>query len=236
MTQANVQQTDSTIESGGAVEQSTAIAEEVMDRTRDIAATAGEQAGDVAATVKDEATHVAADARDHAIALLEEGRKQTEEQALAQRDRLVGTLQTVGNDLEQMSTGARSGMAADLTRQLADKVRHLSTTIESKQPSELLSDVRSFAQRKPSTFLLGALAAGVVAGRLLRSGTNAASKPTTDRLSEASSAETHSTSMPTAPHIDPSPSDPPPATTPGLGIPVQSSGAALTDGSGDDLL
>lgn len=132
------------------------------------AQTAKEQAGQVASTAVDEAQQLATEATDHAKALLNEGRQQAEEQSRIQRDKLVGTLQTVGDDLEQMASSAQGGLAADLTRQVADQARRLSSSIEGREPAELLGDVRAYAQRKPGTFLLGALAAGVVAGRLLR--------------------------------------------------------------------
>ena len=40
--------------------------------------------------------------------------------------------------------------------------------LQNREPAELLDEVRSFARRKPGLFLLGAAAAGVVAGRLTR--------------------------------------------------------------------
>ena len=38
--------------------------------------------------------------------------------------------------------------------------------LQTRDPGELLDEVRSFARRKPGLFLLGAAAAGIVAGRL----------------------------------------------------------------------
>ena len=38
--------------------------------------------------------------------------------------------------------------------------------LQTRDPAELLDEVRSFARRKPGIFLLGAAAAGIVAGRL----------------------------------------------------------------------
>jgi hypothetical protein len=38
--------------------------------------------------------------------------------------------------------------------------------LQNREPAELLEEVRSFARRKPGLFLLGAAAAGVLAGRL----------------------------------------------------------------------
>ena len=40
--------------------------------------------------------------------------------------------------------------------------------LDGREPSQILDDVRAFARRRPGAFLLGALAAGVVAGRITR--------------------------------------------------------------------
>lgn len=144
------------------------IKDAAVDQATSAAASAKDLAEQVVATAKDEAHHLVAETKNHAGALLEESRQQVDEQAKIQRDRLVGTLQTVGDDLEQMAAGAQNGLAADLARQVADRTRRLSSSLGSREPSDLLGELRTFAQRKPGTFLLGALAAGVVAGRLLR--------------------------------------------------------------------
>jgi hypothetical protein len=60
-------------------------------------------------------------------------------------------------------------VASDLTRQASDKARDLAGWLESREPGDLLEEVRDLARRKPGTFLLGAAAAGVLAGRLTRS-------------------------------------------------------------------
>ena len=59
-------------------------------------------------------------------------------------------------------------MATDLAREVSDRVRTLGSHLENREPAQLLDDARDFARRRPGTFLLGALAAGVVAGRLFR--------------------------------------------------------------------
>ena len=58
-------------------------------------------------------------------------------------------------------------------------------TSRAASPAQLLDDARDFARRKPGTFLLGALAAGVVAGRLFRA--------TADGAAAASLADTGGT-------------------------------------------
>lgn len=193
------------------------------------AESAKQQAGQVASTAKDEAEQLAMEAKDHAKALLDEGRQQVEEQSRIQRDRLVETLQSVGADLERMATSGQGGLAADLTRQVADRARQLSSSIEGREPAELVDGIKAFAQRKPGPFLLGALAAGVVAGRLLRGAKQ--ELPTTSSTAPASG----STTMPLV--ATPQSSPVTPAVTSAQAVPAQSTGPLSSDTPlGGDLL
>ena len=60
-------------------------------------------------------------------------------------------------------------MLNDIARQASDKAQELATWIDAREPGDLVTEVRDFARRKPGTFLLGAAAVGVLAGRLTRS-------------------------------------------------------------------
>jgi len=134
------------------------------------AGTAADEGKHVAGVAKDEARNVVQESKLQAQGLLDEARTQLDEQSRTQRDRLVSTLRTFGDDVEMMANGEQTGggMAQDLARQVADRARDLGSRIDGREPTELLDEVRSFARRRPGTFLLGALAAGVVAGRLTR--------------------------------------------------------------------
>jgi hypothetical protein len=140
----------------------------VKDQAKQAASTAGQEGKHLTAVAGDEAQNVAAEAKQQAQTLLEDAKGQLEEQSRTQRDRLVQTLGTLGDDLERMSGQADSGLAADLAKQVSRRARDLSTRLDGREPTELLDEVRDFARRRPGTFLLGALAAGVVAGRLAR--------------------------------------------------------------------
>ena len=144
-----------------------------VDTAKQAASTAGDEGKHVASTAKDEARNVASTAADQARTVVGDSMRQAQdqltEQASGQRDRLVGTLRALGDDLEEMAGRADSGgMAADLARQAASRARSLSSHLDGREPRQLLGDVRDFARRRPGTFLLGAAVAGVVAGRLFR--------------------------------------------------------------------
>ncbi|HET9858744.1 MAG TPA: hypothetical protein VFQ19_03095 [Nocardioidaceae bacterium] len=146
------------------------------EQAKQAAGTAADETRRVADVAKNEAQNVAGEAKAQAHHLLDEARTQVDEQSRTQRDRLVNTLRTFSDDLEQMaSQGGRSGMATDVARQVAGKTRDLSSHLDGREPSDLLDDVRGFARRKPGMFLLGAVAAGVAAGRLTRGARDAQS-------------------------------------------------------------
>src|SRR4051794_37231328 len=138
------------------------------DRASQAAGTAADDSRHVAGVPQDEARKVASEATDQVQNLLAQATSQVEEQSRTQRDRLVETMRSFGNDLENMASQANGGMAADVAHDVADRVHRLTSHLDGREPRELLDDVRSFARRRPGTFLLGALVGGVVAGRLTR--------------------------------------------------------------------
>jgi len=140
------------------------------EQAQQTAGTAADETKHVAGVAKSEAQQVASEAKQQARNLLGDAQTQVNEQSRTQRDRLVSTLQDFSSQLDSMASGegSPSGMAQDLVRQVADRTRDLSSRMDGREPSDLLEDVRSFARRKPGTFLLGAAAAGLLAGRLTR--------------------------------------------------------------------
>ncbi|SDR68714.1 hypothetical protein [Actinopolymorpha singaporensis] len=147
------------------------------EQARQVAGNAAQEGTRVAGVAKDQAQQVASEAQHQARNLFHDVRGQVEEQSRAQRDRLVSTLQNFSDDVEQMASGqdGNGGLAHDVARQVAGRVREFSSRIDGREPAELLDEVRRFARRRPGAFLAGALAAGVVAGRLTRGAKEASS-------------------------------------------------------------
>jgi hypothetical protein len=136
---------------------------------QETASTAADETKHVAGVAGEEVKKVASEAKDHARGLLDEARGQVDEQTRTQRDRLVGTLGSFSSDLRQMADQSDTpGLAADVARQVAARARSLGDHLDGREPADLIEDVRSFARRRPGVFLAGALAAGVLAGRLAR--------------------------------------------------------------------
>jgi len=140
---------------------------DIRSRAEDTAGTAADEGRHVAGVAKGEARQVADEAMNQASNLMHEVTVQAEEQSRAQRDRLVQMLQTAADDLESMAADGK-GLASDVVRRVADQAHQLSGRLDGREPRDLLDDVRGFARRRPGAFLLGAVAAGVVAGRLAR--------------------------------------------------------------------
>jgi hypothetical protein len=144
---------------------------DATQRAQQTASTAAEESRHVAGVAADEARSVAAEATEHARNLVGDARTQlqgqVDEQTRQQKDRLAGTLSTFGDDLASMAENS-SGLASDVAHEVADRARTLSRHLDGREPTELLDDVRRFARQRPGAFLLGALAAGVVVGRLAR--------------------------------------------------------------------
>ena len=155
------------------------------DKAKDAASTATDQGKHLAGTTKDEALDVAATAAEQARTVIGDARQQVttqvNDQATTGRDKLSQTLRSFGDDLQQMvEQGPDQGMAVDLAREVSDRARALGSHLEGREPGDLLEDARDFARRRPGTFLLGALAAGVVAGRLFRATADGAAAASLD--------------------------------------------------------
>jgi hypothetical protein len=133
-------------------------------------AQAGKQAAaDVAQTAADNAKNVAAETKAQARNMVSEAKDQLREQTSAQHKSLVTNLRSLADELGSMATnGEQSGPATDLVGKASDRARSTASWLDQRDPAQLVDELRSFARRRPGVFLAGALAAGVVAGRLTR--------------------------------------------------------------------
>jgi hypothetical protein len=143
--------------------------------------TAKQQAGQVAQDARESGKHVADTAVDESRQVLAEGRRQVkdlaaearlqvDEQSRTQKDKATASLRDLADELVAIGSGngGQSGLATDLAGQAATRVHDVAGWLESRNPGELIDELRGVARRHPGTFLLGALTAGVLAGRLTR--------------------------------------------------------------------
>ena len=166
------QESSNTPASGGtrsasATEQAKQTTRQEADRLKGQAQSA---ADDVAGTAKHEAHAVQDEAMDQAKSLASSVQEEANAQASTQQQRLAEQSRTVTDDLQRIRRGERpeSDMVLRAVSTVADRAEAFTHQLETKEPRELLSDVRRFASRRPGAFLLIAAGAGLIAGRLTR--------------------------------------------------------------------
>jgi hypothetical protein len=150
-----------------------------VEATKDQAGQVSQSAADagqhVAQVAKEQLGTVAGEAGRQTKDLLAQGRTELTDQAGQQKQRVTSGLQTLSSELHSMAQhDGAEGMATDLARQGAQKVSELATWLESREPGQLVDEVKSFARRRPGTFLLLAAGLGLAAGRLTRGVTSSA--------------------------------------------------------------
>lgn len=124
----------------------------------------------VAATARDQAVSVKDQATTQAKSLLGTVTDEVRNQGRNQQSRLAGAVHSWSKELGTMaSKSEEGGPLSDLMQQASRKGGEVAHWLENKEPSDLLEEVRSFARRRPGTFLGLSALAGVVVGRLGRS-------------------------------------------------------------------
>lgn len=101
--------------------------------------------------------------------LFEQGVDQLREQASGGQHKLAGGLRWLADQLRRLSDRTDgSGMAVDLIQQGSDRLSDAASWLDSREPGDLVHEVRRFARQWPGMFLAGVAVAGVVVGRLTR--------------------------------------------------------------------
>ncbi|MCL9665741.1 hypothetical protein L2091_10955 [Curtobacterium albidum] len=136
---------------------------------QDVAGDAKDKAADVAGTAKEQASNVASEATEHAKQLYSQASDTLKEQAAGQQERAAGGLRTLGEQLGRMADkDDEQGLAAKVVRDLSQRAGSAAGYLENRDPGSLLDEVKSFAARKPGTFIALAAGAGILAGRLTK--------------------------------------------------------------------
>lgn len=143
--------------------------EVAKNEAADVARTAAQSGSEVAGTVGDQARRVTAETTQQARDLVEEGKNQLTDQARDGQRKAAESLHTLSDQLQEMSqTSEGTGLAPELVQQAAERTRTVASWLDQHEPGDLLTEVRTFARRKPGVFLAGAALAGILAGRLTR--------------------------------------------------------------------
>jgi hypothetical protein len=183
------------------------LAKGEAQNVKDTAVQAGSQ---VASTATHQAKQVAQETQRQAKDLLDQGRTQVKDQVVSQQQKAGQGLSSLAQELRALADGSSEGApgpARDLLQQASGMVESFASKLQNREPAELLEEVRSFARRKPGMFLLGAAAAGIVAGRLT-SGVKAAHSDSGTSGGSANGFSGQSN------YVDPAPAYRAPTTTP----------------------
>jgi hypothetical protein len=88
-------------------------------------------------------------------------------EAQSQKLRLAKGLDGFSTELEEVALNG-SGRVPSLASEAAARTRGLARWLERTDPSDMVRSVEDFGRRRPVTFVLGSLVAGVLAGRVTR--------------------------------------------------------------------
>jgi len=206
-----------------------------QDQDRGTAATAADEGKHLGGVAAGEAQNVAGDVKDQVQRLLDETRQQVNEQGAVQRDRLVELLRGLSHDLREMADHADgSSLAGQLVRQGADRADGVTSSLDGREPADLVDEVRAFARRRPGAFLAGALLAGLAVGRFARGAKDAQSDSTPTRATGSGHGWEPSVPQPVTGPLDTSPAPVTPATTATPTTAVPTTTAAPTSASNGD--
>jgi hypothetical protein len=140
------------------------------DEAANVGQSAKQATGQVVSTAAEQAKNVAGETKRQAKDLIGQAGSQVTEQAGTQKEKAVGGLRSLADELRSMAegNGAQSAMVGDLARQASDKAQEFAGWLDQRDPGSLVEEIRQLARRKPGSFLIGAALAGMAAGRLTR--------------------------------------------------------------------
>jgi hypothetical protein len=148
---------------------STATTDVAKEQATDLASGAKDAAGGVVDTAKQQSGEVVREAKTQFKQVVGQAQSELSDQAQTQQARAASGLHALGDQLSAMASGTdQPGPASDVAQQAAEKAHQFAGWLENRDPRGVLDEVRSFARRKPGMFLVAALGAGVLAGRLTR--------------------------------------------------------------------
>ena len=186
----------------GAADTAKAKAGAAKDEAAGVADDAKSAASDVAGSAKEQASKVASEATGQAKQLFGQATGELKEQAGAQQEKAAAGLRQVGEQLGSMADSADSGVAGELVRNLSGRAHGVAGWLEGRDPGSLLDDVKSYAARKPGTFIAIAAISGLLAGRVVKSLTAEAK----DEHAATTETAGGAASQPAPPASDPVPS------------------------------
>ncbi|WP_221353632.1 hypothetical protein [Streptomyces beigongshangae] len=130
---------------------------------------AKQAAGEVAGTAADQARAVAGEARQQAGTVVRDLRERALNEVEGQTARAADVLHQWADDLAGLAENAQNDSPArGLAAHAADSGHRAADYLQKQGAEGVVSDLQSFARRRPGAFLGGALLAGLAVGRLAK--------------------------------------------------------------------
>ncbi|GGQ12451.1 hypothetical protein [Streptosporangium pseudovulgare] len=128
--------------------------------------------GEVAETAKDQTRAVAHEARYQAQNVVGQLRDRVGEQSRHQSRRAAQGIRQWADDLSSMTDAAKpDSPVTNVVHQVAGTGRRAADYLEQEGLAGVVRDVQNFARRRPGAFLMGAVAAGFLVGRMAKATT-----------------------------------------------------------------
>jgi len=132
---------------------------------------------DTGQQLADTAGKVAGQAKDVVGSAVDKAKEQAVTQIDAQKSKATSTLGAVAEAIRQTGTNLRDQDQAPIAQYAdgaADQIERLSTYLENRDLNQMVNEVQHMARRQPALFLGGALVAGLLAARFLKSSSDKA--------------------------------------------------------------
>lgn len=142
------------------------VARTAQDAGAEVARTARDAGIDVARTVQEEARQVAQTAAEEAREVGRGVRQRVREEVDRQHRQVTDRVGAFAEELDAMARQRPDTPAAELVEALAARSRSFADYLDQHGPERVLHELQDFARRRPGTFLVAAVAAGFVVGRV----------------------------------------------------------------------
>ncbi|WP_105032099.1 hypothetical protein [Arthrobacter ruber] len=149
----------------GSADSKTSVAK---DQAKQVGQEGKDAAKNVAGTAASEAKNVAAEAGSQAKNLLGTVTSEVKSQAGSQQQKLTEGIRAIADELKSMAEKSDNHTVSSLVQQASQRTGSAASWLEGRDASDILEDVKSYARRKPGTFLAIAAGTGLVVGRLTR--------------------------------------------------------------------
>ncbi len=138
----------------------------VAHSARDVVETARDAGADLAHTAADEAKHVVREATDQAHQVSSDVKQRVREEIDRQHRSVTERVGAFAEELYTMAGERPQTPGRELVNVLAARSSSFADYLERHGPEAVLDELQDFARRRPATFIVAAVAAGFVVGRL----------------------------------------------------------------------